>query len=169
LRKRSVAAAFGVALLAGLVCAAPAEPDAAAVRAIVEQVLGAWRDGNARDMAAAYESTGDFVNPTGVHAVGRANVEAYYAAAFAAGYAGSALKVNILRTRHLAPTVTLLDGAFRIDPSPGAKITESASGIFSAVLVKKRGRWWIAAMRESSAQKFSEVDSEDRVASGEVK
>jgi uncharacterized protein (TIGR02246 family) len=159
--KRRLAAAFGLALLAGLLSAAPAQPDDAAVRAIVHQVLGAWRDGNARDMAEVYERTGDFVNPTGVRAVGRVNIEAYYAAAFAAGYAGSALAVHILHSRHLTPEVILLDGAFRIDPTSVANITESSSGIFAAVLVKKSGRWRIAAMRESSAQKFSQIDSTD--------
>jgi uncharacterized protein (TIGR02246 family) len=160
-RKRRLAAAFGAALVASLLSAAPAQPDDAAVRAIVDQVLGAWRDGNARGMAEVYEGAGDFVNPNGVRAVGRANIEAYYAAAFAAGYAGSALAVDILHSRHLTPAVILLDGAFRIDPTSVAKITESSSGIFSAVLIKKSGRWRIAAMRESSAQKFSQIDSTD--------
>jgi uncharacterized protein (TIGR02246 family) len=94
-----------VALLAGPLFTAPAQPDDAAVRAIVYQVLGAWRDGNARDMAEVYERTGNFVNPNGVRAVGRANIKAYYAAAFAAGYAGSALAVDILHSRHLTPAV----------------------------------------------------------------
>ena len=146
-----------VGLIAALLPGAPhAEGDAIArsdqgIVAIVDQVLDAWGHSDAARIAAAYEPTGDFVSPTGDHAAGRAQIQAFYASAFAAGYAGSVATAKIIHLRHITSTVAIADGVWDIQPTPNAKITRPELGIFSAVLVYNSGQWHIAALREQSS------------------
>ena len=148
-------------LAAGLVAAllpgapyAQGDPTAHSDRgivAIVDQVLDAWGHSDAERIAAAYEPTGDFVSPTGDHATGRAQIKAFYASAFAAGYAGSVATAKIIHLRHITSSVAIADGVWDIQPTPNAKITRPELGIFSAVLVYNSGRWRLAALREQSS------------------
>jgi uncharacterized protein (TIGR02246 family) len=146
-----------VGLIAALLPGAPhAEGDAIALSdqgivAIVDQVLDAWGHSDAARIAAAYEPTGDFVSPTGDHATGRAQIQAFYASAFAAGYAGSVATAKIIHLRHVTSTVAIADGVWDIQPTPNAKITRPELGIFAAVLVYNSGHWRIAALREQSS------------------
>jgi uncharacterized protein (TIGR02246 family) len=146
-----------VGLLAALLSGAPyAQGGATAhsdqgIVAIVDQVLDAWGHSDAARIAAAYEPTGDFVSPTGDHAAGRAQIQAFYASAFAAGYAGSIATAKIVHLRHITSTVAIADGVWDIQPTPNAKITRPELGIFSAVLLYNSGRWRIAALREQSS------------------
>lgn len=148
---------LAVCLVAALLPGAPyAQGSAIAhsdqgIVAIVDQVLDAWRHSDAARIAAAYEPTGDFVSPTGDHATGRAQIEAFYASAFAAGYAGSVATAKIIHLRHITSTVAIADGVWDIQPTPNAKITRPELGIFSAVLVYNSGQWRIAALREQSS------------------
>ena len=130
---------------------APISQSDRGIVAIVDQVLDAWGHSDAARIAAAYEPTGDFVSPTGDHATGRAQIQAFYASAFAAGYAGSVATAKIIHLRHITSAVAIADGVWDIQPTPNAKITRPELGIFSAVLVYNSGHWRIAALREQSS------------------
>ena len=124
------------------------ERDAAPV---INRVLEAWRRADASAIAAEYESTGDFVSPDGDHAVGRRAIEAFYGAAFTHGYAGSNATAGIVHARYLSGSLALVDGFWTIEPTAAAKITAPEAGVFVAILHRRDGRWWIAALREQSS------------------
>ena len=91
-------------LLAVADCSAAATHDSKPAPAIatIERVLTAWRHGDAHAVAELYESQGDFVSPTGVHAVGREAIEGFYRTAFAKGYKGSDASAKILQSRAIS-------------------------------------------------------------------
>ena len=127
--------------------------------AVIKSVLSAWGRADAHAIAAQYETDGDFVSPTGDHAVGHGAIEAFYSAAFDAGYAGSAVTATAAHVRLLSATFALIDGSWTIQPTAASKITEPESGLFFALLRWHDGRWWISALREqTSARELRELN-----------
>ena len=127
--------------------------------AVIGSLLSAWSHADAHAIAAQYEPDGDFVSPTGDHAVGRGPIEAFYKVAFEKGYAGSAATARAVHVRALSPMFALIDGYWTIQPMPPSKITEPESGLFVAVLRWHDGHWWISALREqTSARELRELD-----------
>ena len=118
---------------------------------VIASVLNAWGRADAHAIAAQYETKGDFVSPDGVHAEGRRKIESFYRAAFARGYAGSHATATVVHVRNLSGTLALVDGAWSIEPTPASKVRQPEAGLFVAVLHRRAGRWWIAALREQSS------------------
>jgi uncharacterized protein (TIGR02246 family) len=108
---------------------------------------------DAHAIAAQYEPDGDFISPTGDHAIGHGAIEAFYEAAFEAGYAGSAATATAAHVRALSATFALIDGYWTIQPTAASKITEPESGLFLALLHWHDGHWWISAPREQTSAK----------------
>src|SRR5262249_42796902 len=98
--------------------------------AVINSVLSAWGRADAHAIAAQYEPDGDFVSPTGDHAVGHGAIEAFYKAAFEAGYAGSTATATAAHVRAMSATFALIDGYWTIQPTTASKITEPESGLF---------------------------------------
>jgi uncharacterized protein (TIGR02246 family) len=119
--------------------------------AVIESVLSAWGRADAHAIAAQYEPDGDFVSPTGDHAVGHGAIEAFYRAAFEAGYAGSAATATAAHVRLLSTTFAVIDGYWTIQPTAASKITEPESGLFFALLRWHDGQWRISALREQTS------------------
>jgi uncharacterized protein (TIGR02246 family) len=144
--------------LAALILLAAASSSAAPATAPAVEVLQrgyveAWDRADAAAIAAYFAPDGDFTNPTGFHARGRADIAAFYAQAFAAGYAGSRGGLKLLRTRIVAPGVMLVDGEWSIR---GARTPQGGErpgqhGLATAVLVRTGEAWPIAALREQEA------------------
>lgn len=127
--------------------------------AVIGGVLRAWGRADARAIAALYEPDGDFISPTGDHAVGRSTIEGFYRAAFEAGYAGSSATATAVHVRGLSAGFALVDGYWTIRPTAASKITEPESGLFSALLHWHDGHWWISALREqTSAKRLRELN-----------
>ena len=122
-------------------------------RAVINSVLDAWRRADAHAIAALYEPDGDFVSPTGDRAVGPGEIEAFYQAAFKAGYAGTDATATAAHVRALSASFVLMDGSWGIRPTSTSRITDPESGLFCAVLRRHGGRWWIVALREQSSGK----------------
>ena len=119
--------------------------------AVIKSVLSAWGRADAHAIAAQYEPDGDFVSPTGDHAVGHGAIEAFYRAAFEAGYTGSVATATAAHVRVLSATFALIDGYWTIQPTAASKITEPESGLFFALLRWHDGEWWISALREQTS------------------
>ena len=120
---------------------------------VIKSVLSAWSRADAHAIAAQYEPDGDFISPTGDHAVGPAAIEGFYRAAFDAGYAGSTATAVAARVRPLAATFAIVDGYWAIQPTAASKVTEPESGLFFALLRWHDGQWWISALREQTSAK----------------
>lgn len=127
--------------------------------AVINSILSAWVRADAHAIAALYEPDGDFISPTGNHAVGHGAIEAFYRAAFERGYAGSAATATAARVRALSATFALIDGYWTIQPTAASKITEPESGLFFALVHWHDGHWWISALREqTSATQLRELN-----------
>jgi uncharacterized protein (TIGR02246 family) len=150
-RLRNPLAVLVLAAVASSAAAAPAT--APAVEVLQRGYVEAWDRADAAAIAGYFAPDGDFTNPTGFHAQGRADIAAFYAQAFAAGYAGSRGGLKLLRTRLVAPGVMVVDGEWSIrgarTPQGGARPGEQ--GLATAVLVRTGDAWRIAALREQEA------------------
>ncbi|HEY8004611.1 MAG TPA: SgcJ/EcaC family oxidoreductase [Phenylobacterium sp.] len=145
------AALASLALFAAGSPAATAPASAAAATAVLQQgYIGAWDRADPTAIAAFFAPDGDFTNPTGFHATGRAAIAAFYAQAFAAGYAGSHGGFKPLRARYVAPEVIVIDGEWSIRDAhtPQGAARPGEQGLATAILVRKAGAWRIAALRE---------------------
>lgn len=120
------------------------------VSSVLTNVLKAWGRADPGAIAAQYEPDGDFVSPDGMHAARRRAIAAFYRGAFARGYAGTRATAQVLHERNLSPTVVLVDGSWRIEPTPASKVRQPEAGLFFAVLHRQGGRWRIAALREQA-------------------
>ena len=129
---------------------------------VIAKILEAWNRSDANAIAAQYETRGDFVSPDGMHAGGRHAIGAFYAGAFARGYAGSHATADVVHVRNLSATIALVDGSWSIEPKPASKVRQREAGLFFAVLHRHGGRWSIAALREqSSATSLRELDTRE--------
>jgi uncharacterized protein (TIGR02246 family) len=150
-RRRYPLAVLILAAAASSAAAAPAT--APAVEVLQRGYVEAWDRADATAIAAYFAPDGDFTNPTGFHAQGRADIAAFYAQAFAAGYAGSRGGLKLLRTRLVAPGVLVVDGEWSIRGARTAQggARPSEQGLATAVLIRTGDAWRIAALREQEA------------------
>jgi len=131
------------ALFALCLLASPAWADSE--QDLVSQFLAAWNAADAKGLSALFTEDADFVSPNGAHAVGRVNIEAFYAMAFSHGFAGSKGTGEIITTRPLTPDLMLVDARFAIarPDRPAEK------GIMAALFARTAQGWRIAALREN--------------------
>jgi uncharacterized protein (TIGR02246 family) len=124
-----------------------------AVEVLQQGYVRAWNRADAAAIAGFFSPDGDFTNPTGFHAEGRAHISAFYAQAFAMGYAGSQGSFKALRSRVVAPGVMVVDGEWSIrgahTPEGGVRAAEQ--GLATAVLVRAGQGWQIVALREQGS------------------
>ncbi|MGH8201010.1 MAG: SgcJ/EcaC family oxidoreductase [Steroidobacteraceae bacterium] len=159
-RLMTTAAVFLLTCGRGAAAGSNATPTGRAMEPVIANVLIAWNHADARAIAAQNEAKGDFVSPDGMHAAGRQEIEAFYEGAFARGYLGSRATASVAHVRRLSGTVTLVDGAWTVEPTAASKVRQPEAGLFFAVLHRHGQRWWIAALGEqSSASTLRELDA----------
>ncbi|MGH6869944.1 MAG: SgcJ/EcaC family oxidoreductase [Rhizomicrobium sp.] len=137
--------------LAAALLLMPAAASAGGEQNLFTHFMAAWDAADARALSALFAPDADFVSPSGAAAKGRDNIESFYAAAFARGYAGSSGEGEIVSARPLTPDLMLIDARFAIS---GARQTDGQlrpveKGIMVAVLRKSAAGWRIAALREN--------------------
>jgi uncharacterized protein (TIGR02246 family) len=125
----------------------------AAVNEIGDGYIDAWKRSDPTLLASHFVRDGDFINPTGFHAVGRAAISQFYAQAFAAGYKGSDAAFTPRQSRQVAPGVVVIDGEWRIAGAhfPDGRPRPEEGGLATAVVVRTPAGWRIAALREQSS------------------
>src|SRR5262249_25131121 len=112
---------------------------------LVASFMRAWDAGDAKALSALFAEDADLVTPDGIVAKGRGNIGAFYAYVFTKGYAGSHGAAEIVQTRALSTTLSIVDARWSIT---GAKHPPE-SGIMAAVLEKDADGWHIRALREN--------------------
>jgi uncharacterized protein (TIGR02246 family) len=85
------------------------EMDRASMARTVDRLLDAWNKHDAHAFAMIFTEDADFTNVRGVHAHGRANVEAFHAPIFATVFKGSHLTAKIRSIRFLTPDLAAVD------------------------------------------------------------
>lgn len=124
-----------------------------AIRQVISAFTQSWDRGDAAGIASAYESRGDFVSPDGLHAVGRAAIEAFYEAAFARGYAHSRGEFTVRGIRFIRPDFAIVDGVWEITNAhdPNGRVRVPERGLAVALLRKHGAGWQIVALREQAS------------------
>jgi len=147
------ALAAALALSAAPAVAAVTAPDPAVIQAIEDGYIGAWNRADPQRIAANFLDDGDFINPTGFHAKGPGQIAAFYAQAFAAGYAGSTAAFTPRSVRMVAPGVAVVDGEWSIlgARQPTGEPRAGESGLATAVLVNTPVGWRVSVLREQSS------------------
>lgn len=132
---------------------APTAIDPAALASIQNGYIASWNEANAKKISANFIADGDFINPTGFHARGPAEIEAFYARAFAAGYAHSTATFTPRVVRMIASGVAAIDGEWTITGArkPAGEAIPNESGIANAIVVKTPQGWKVSLLREQSS------------------
>lgn len=119
--------------------------DEAAIRAAAQAYAKAFEAGDAQALAAAYTSDAEYVDDLGRAFHGRQAIEKHFALGFKE-QSGAKLELTIGSIRMLSPDVALEGGSSRVKPAigrPGPLIK------YSAVQVKRDGKWLISNVTES--------------------
>jgi uncharacterized protein (TIGR02246 family) len=140
-----------------------AAADDQAIKDRVDEFQAAWNKNDTKAMAAIWTEDGSLINPVGVEAHGRADVEKIFIDEHAKRFKGTQYASSEVKVQWVTPDVAVAD------------VTANITGIRSAdgaaapdylhhvvwVLVKKDGKWMAAAARPyqfpSQAPKASEA------------
>lgn len=109
-----------------------------------------WHRSDPHALSMFWVADGDFINPNGQVLHGRAEIEAFYSAAFAHGYSGSTATASIENIRFVRPDVALIDGTFQITGAvtPDHQAIPHETGRYTVLAERVSGKWWIIANRE---------------------
>jgi uncharacterized protein (TIGR02246 family) len=125
--------------------AAPAG-DEKGVRETFAAYLKAVQERNAAALAGLFDADGALIDSEGTATRGRAAIEQQYADSFASG-TGLKVEATLETMRFLTPDVVQLEGSAKLTGPP-----PSVTAIrFSALSVKKAGKWQIAELRDYPA------------------
>ena len=119
------------------------------IRKMYNEFMAAWNKHDAKTMSMMYAHDGDHVEPDGTIAKGRDGVEALLAKQHASVFKTSQLELTIEDVWFIAADVALIDGVYNL---AGARLPDgtdlpSRTGRITAVFIKERGDWAIAASR----------------------
>ena len=129
-------------------------PDEEAIRGAAESFTKAFNAGDARAVAALHTPDARVVDVTGEVVEGRDAVEREYAGLFRDN-PGLTLEVNVDDLRLVGPDTAIEEGTTRVAPKDGGAAVVNH---YSAVDVKRDGRWLLASVRESPGETPSPHD-----------
>lgn len=143
---RTLIACF--ALLSLFTTAARAADDQAVI-ARVKEFETAWNKDNTKAMTAIWAEDGSLINPFGVTAHGRAEVEKIFVAEHAQVFKGSVYETRDVKVQWVTPDVALVDLSANISGvhHPDGSAAPDYPHHVVWVLVKKDGKWMAAAAR----------------------
>jgi uncharacterized protein (TIGR02246 family) len=119
--------------------------DKAAVRARGEEFLKALAKGDAKEVAAFWTATGEYVRGADLTIRGRANIEKAYAEHLKKKQPGT-VTVESESIRFLSDDTAMQEGVFVVKRPNPAETTRSQ---FSALFVRSGGKWYFGQLRES--------------------
>jgi uncharacterized protein (TIGR02246 family) len=119
--------------------------DEKAIRKAAETFVKAFNAGDAKALAALWAPDGDFMDVRGQVFRGRETIEKMFAAHFATAR-GSKIEVTIDSIRFLGKDTAIEKGTSQARPAAGGAVT---AGRFTAVRVKRDGKWLLESVHES--------------------
>jgi uncharacterized protein (TIGR02246 family) len=124
--------------------------DEQAIRNVLRQFSEARNAKDAKAAASFFTEDGDFGTSRGERAEGRKNIEKRLAKSFASGpYSKSTAKQGTASVRMLSAGCAIADYTWELAGLRGVdgKALPTRKGAATTVLVKKDGKWFIAALR----------------------
>jgi uncharacterized protein (TIGR02246 family) len=118
--------------------------DEKAIRATTDAFAQAFQKGDAKAIAALFTEDGEAIDAEGEATQGRAALEQHYAERLAAA-PGDKIEAAVDAVKILAPGVARVTGHTQVTPSGGGP---PLTGRFTAINVKRDGRWLLASVRE---------------------
>lgn len=118
------------------------------------EFVAAFNKGDAKAVASFWTADATYVDQVGHEHNGRADIEKLYEKVFAARK-GAKLAIHNTSSKQVSPDVILNDGFTEVTPADGGPATTAR---FSAVLVKKDGKWYLQSVRDAVAPPPSNSD-----------
>jgi uncharacterized protein (TIGR02246 family) len=117
-----------------------------AIRDTLQAYATAWNAGDARSISNLYTVDADYTGFGSVMTRGREEIAQRYESLFSGAFSGSHLAVSMSSLRFLKPDVALVDGSFDLtDIRQADSASQSAKGLFVAILTNDEGRWRFTA------------------------
>ena len=120
-----------------------------AIRGLYAQFVAAWNAHDPKAMASFYAIDGDTMEPDGMTAKGRAEVEKPFAAEQTAAFKNTELKLTIDSVWFATADVALVDGTYVVlgAVDPNGQPLAPRKGLLTSVLIREHGTWHVAASR----------------------
>jgi uncharacterized protein (TIGR02246 family) len=122
-----------------------------------EEFIAAFNKGDARAVAAFWTEDATYVDQVGHEYKGRPAIEELYEKVFAARK-GAKLAIHSTSSKMVSPDVLLNDGVTEVTPADGGPPTTAR---FTALLVKRDGKWYLESVRDAVASPPSNADHFD--------
>jgi uncharacterized protein (TIGR02246 family) len=121
----------------------------AAIRGLYAEFTKAWNDHDARKMASFWALDGDTVEPDGMVAKGRAEVEKHFAEEQSTAMKDSTLKLTVDAVWFVTADVALVDGTYVVlnAHDPNGQQLPPRKGLVTSVVIREEGTWHVAASR----------------------
>jgi uncharacterized protein (TIGR02246 family) len=120
-----------------------------AIRALYGQFVAAWNAHDAKKLASFYAIDGDTMEPDGMVAKGRDEVQKHFAEEHAMAFKDTELKLTVDSVWFLAADVALVDGTYVVMGAvdPNGRPLPPRKGLLHSVLIQEGGTWYVAASR----------------------
>jgi uncharacterized protein (TIGR02246 family) len=119
------------------------------IRKLYAEFVAAWNAHDAKKMAAMYAIDGDLMEPDGMTAKHRQEVEKHFADEHAGAFKDTELKLTIDSVWFAGQDVALVDGTYMVIGAvdPNGQALPPRKGLLTSVLIKEDGQWRVAASR----------------------
>ena len=141
-------ASFGLTVLAQVASADTAADDKA-IRDVAANYVTAFNKGDAKAVAAMFAPDADTVNAGGQKSTGSAEIEKSLTSDLAGPMKGASLAVTVDSVRMVGTDTAVSNGGYTFVglKGPDGKEVPPIAGMYTTVMVKKDGKWWISALR----------------------
>jgi uncharacterized protein (TIGR02246 family) len=116
----------------------------AEMQKLVDDFTQAWAKGDAKALAALHTADAIRADSTGQVTVGRANIEAVFAAGFAGPLKGTKLVIRLGQESAINPNTRVGSGTWEVTGAPAVPGTPT-KGTYVNTLVRQGGRWILAS------------------------
>ena len=121
----------------------------ATIRKLYADFIAAWNAHDPQKMASYWALDGDTIEPDGMVAKGRAEVEKHFAEEQATAMKDSTLKLTVDAVWFVTADVALVDGTYVVlnAHDPNGQPLPPRKGLVSSVVIREGGTWLVAASR----------------------
>lgn len=129
--------------------------DEAAVRALYQQLMNAWNEGNGEAYAAPFAEDGDLVGFDGTHFKGRQEIVSFHQPLFDKWLKGTRLVGEVRHLRFLTSDVAVMHAIGGTIMRGELKPSPARDSIQTLVAVRKDDEWKLAAFQNTRLRSMS--------------